>query len=192
MTRRLYLMPYTSQSVARGDGTVLCNAPKYLSEIRPHPWGCMALDEWCVVRVEAPPAVHTTLGAHPDVEQSPPDLSRVIGPLRLAALIAAVEAAGFPGNRIEQGMTWRQVFRILCKSAQFRQRARDRTGVLRGIPLTTEYQNLSAEVQTHLLRAADDQGFDLRALPGTTPFRRVLRLAGEHFTGTIRIGNEDI
>jgi hypothetical protein len=188
MSTRLYVMPYES-STANGR---TFRGPKYIpgtwdsdpsDNVAVTAWGGVSygLFNWGIVAVEADAAGHTALAAKADVQQMPANLDTNVGNANRVTVQNFLESASLPGQWVTNGTLWREVVRTVCGFMLFGQRfdglnpGSQPLGTLLQGKLSTQWQNIPADLQSAFVATAQSLGYDTSAIQPTTTVRAILK-----------------
>jgi len=185
---RFYILPIQQVNTFRG--------PKYFQTVGPNGWSgidCLwAMKDYgsinqAVICANIPAESHTALSSNSDVLSVPVNLD---GTLTAGARDVAqtfLETYNIPAGWINIGMTYRVVLRTITAFFLYFQRVNGILGhdiTLPGGWLDLQYQQVSTEIQTAMLQAAQSFGYNTSGLQPTTTMRTILKYMADEWDST--------
>ena len=191
---RIFIIPLMETLV----GGITFRAPKYLggtNQVAPlvglENIGTFDLVDYgfepvCIFIAEVTAEQITILSNQADVLTVPVNLDSNLGAGAVTTVKNFLETLHIPAGWVSTSFTYRQILRIVSGLFRYMQALHGLHPVKLfsgGVTLATQFQALSADVQTAMIAAAQTLGIDTSPLQPTTTLRSILKTMADFFNG---------
>ena len=187
MAVRFYIMP-TVIAAGIDPARPPTQHPKYWVDVHPFAARYYGSDDVCIVRAKNISTVdHDIVSAYPDVLSIPLNINNNLTAGAVTVAQNFLESLYIPADWVNTNRTYKQVLKIIAALFAFNEQWSKLTlgssPFKENLDLTTQYNQLTTNVQNRIKQIFDDNAIDRSALTATSTLREGLKLFALSYAG---------